>query len=303
MTAETGIRGVCPVLAVPFTMDGDIDLAGFEAMTRHVLGTGVTALMLFGFASEFYKLRDDERAQLRRTFLRETSRRADVAAIVSITDHATEVAVRNAIEAVGDGANALNILPPHLLGPSRRAILDHLAAILEAVDVPVIIQVAPALTGSGLDAQSLRGLAGAHANLRLVKVETTPPGRLIAELATGDPPLPALVGYAGVQLPDALRRGVLGVQPGCSFAEIYVDVWRAWELGAHEKALALHRRMLPYIAYWMQNVELIIQVEKTILARRGIIASERCRAPGWTLDREERAMIDHFLEEFADILA
>jgi len=303
MIAETSIRGVCPVLAVPFTMDGDIDLAGFEAMTRHVLGTGVTALMLFGFASEFYKLRDDERAQLRRTFLRETSRRADVAAIVSITDHATEVAVRNAIEAVGDGANALNILPPHLLGPSRRAILDHLAAILEAVDVPVIIQVAPALTGSGLDAQSLRGLAAAHENLRLVKVETTPPGRLIAELATGDPPLPALVGYAGVQLPDALRRGVLGVQPGCSFAEIYVDVWRAWELGEHERALALHRRMLPYIAYWMQNVELIIQVEKTILARRGIIASERCRAPGWTLDREERAMIDHFLEEFADILA
>ena len=270
MTAEVSIRGVCPVLAVPFTAQGDIDLAGFEAMTRHVLGRGVTALMLFGFASEFYKLRDDERTQLRRTFLRETSRRADVAAIVSITDHATEVAVRNAIEAVGDGANALNILPPHLLGPSRRAILDHLAAILEAVDVPVIIQVAPALTGSGLDAQSLRGLAAAHPNLRMVKVETTPPGRLIAELATGDPPLPALVGYAGVQLPDALLRGVLGVQPGCSFTEIYVDVWRAWELGEHEKALALHRRMLPYIAYWMQNVELIIQAEKTILARRGI---------------------------------
>jgi dihydrodipicolinate synthase/N-acetylneuraminate lyase len=302
MTAEARIRGVCPVLAVPFTAHGDIDLAGFAAMTRHVLATGVTALMLFGFASEFYKLTDDERAQLRRTFLRETSGRTDVAAIVSITDHATEVAVRNAIEAVGDGANALNILPPHLLGPSRRAILDHLAAILEAVDVPVIIQVAPGLTGTSLDAESLRGLAGAHPNLRMVKVETTPPGRLIADLAAGNPPLPALVGYAGVQLPDALRRGVLGVQPGCSFVEVYVDVWRAWELGEHEKALALHRRMLPYIAYWMQNVELIIQAEKTILARRGIIASERCRAPGWTLDREERAMIDHFLEEFADTL-
>src|SRR5438552_10790001 len=98
MTAEVSIRGVCPVLAVPFTAHGDIDLTGFEAMTRHVLGTGVTALMLFGFASEFYKLQDDERAQLRRTLLRETSGRPEIAAIVSITDHATEVAVRNAIE-------------------------------------------------------------------------------------------------------------------------------------------------------------------------------------------------------------
>src|SRR2546423_4335712 len=247
MTADASIRGVCTVLAVPFTERGDVDLDGFEAITRHVLGTGITAVMLFGFASEFYKLTDDERTQLRRAFLRETSARDDVAAIVSITDHATELAVSNAIEAVGDGANALNILPPHLLGPSRGAILDHVAAILEAVEVPVIIQVAPGLTGTNLDAPSLRGLAVAHPNLQMVKVETTPPGRLIADLAAGDPSLPALVGYAGVQLPDALRRGVMGVQPGCSFTEVYVDVWRAWELGEHEKALALHRRMPPYI--------------------------------------------------------
>src|SRR4030088_2693464 len=148
MTAESMIRGVCPVLAVPFTEHGDIDLDGFTAMTRHVLSTGVTAVMLFGFASEFYKLRDDERTALRRTLLRETGGRDDVAAIVSIPDHATEVAVRNAIEAVADGAHAVNILPPFQLGPSRQAILIHLAAILDAVDVPVIVQYAPGLTGT-----------------------------------------------------------------------------------------------------------------------------------------------------------
>src|SRR5439155_19265189 len=115
-------------------------------------------------------------------------------------------------------------------------ILDHLAAILGAVDVPVIIQVVPGMTGTNIGAPSLQGLAAAHPNLRMVKVETTPPGRLIAELAAGDPPLPALVGYAGVQLPDAMRRRVLGVQPDCSFAEVYLDVWRGGELGDHEKA-------------------------------------------------------------------
>ena len=303
MTGEAGIRGVCPVLAVPFTADGDIDLASFAAMTEHVLGTGVTGVMLFGFASEFYKLNDDERARLRRVFLRATSRHNGLAAIVSITDHATELAVHSAIEAVEEGANVLNILPPYLLAPSRRAIVDHLAAILEAVPVPVIIQVAPALTGTSLDAPALRELATGHPNLRMVKVESTPPGRLIAELATGDPPLPSLVGYAGVQLPDALRRGVKGVQPGCSFTEVYVTVWDAWEGGEQGRALDLHRRLLPYLSYWMQSVELIVQAEKTILERRGIIASERCRAPGWTLDGEERAMIDRFLEEFADLLA
>jgi 4-hydroxy-tetrahydrodipicolinate synthase len=303
MTADASIRGVCPVLSVPFTERGAVDLDGFAAMTRHVLGTGVTAVMLFGFASEFYKLTDEERAQLRHTLFAQTNGRGDVAAIVSITDQATEVAIRNAAQAVAEGANALNILPPYLLSPSRQAVVDHLASILKAVDVPVIIQYAPALTGTSLDAQLLRDLAAAHSNLRLVKVESTPPGRMIAELAAGDPPLAALVGYAGIQLPDSLRRGVRAVQPGCSFTEVYVNVWAAWEAGEHERALELHRRLLPYISYWMQNVELIVQAEKTILERRGIIASDRCRAPGWTLDREEHGMIDRFLQEFADLLA
>lgn len=303
LASDPRIRGVCPVLAVPFTEEGDVDFAGFEAMTRHVLSTGVTGVMLFGFASEFYKLTDDERTQLRRALLKETGARDDVAAIVSITDHATEVAVRTARDAVADGANALNILPPYLLSPSRRAVLDHIAAILESVEVPVIVQYAPGLTGTSLDAASLRELARAHPNLVMVKIESTPPGRLIADLAAGDPPLPALVGYAGVQLPDALRRGAVGVQPGCSFTEVYIAVWRAWEAGERDQALELHRRLLPYISYWMQNVELIVQAEKTILARRGIISSDRCRAPGWILDREESGMIEQFLTEFGPVLA
>jgi len=64
----------------------------------------------------------------------------------------------------------------------------------------------------------------------------------------------------------------------------------------------LHGRMLPYLTYWMQNVELIIQVEKTILARRGIIGSDHCRRPGWDLDDRESQQIDRFLAEFSEEL-
>jgi dihydrodipicolinate synthase/N-acetylneuraminate lyase len=302
-TADPRIRGVSPVLAVPFTEDGEIDLEGFRALTRHILETRSTSLMLFGFASEFYKLTDEERTQLRHSLLIETAARNDVAAIVSITDHATEVAVRRAKEAVADGADALNILPPYLLGPSRSEVLNHLATIIGAVGVPVIVQYVPGLTGTTLDAPSLSQLAHAHPNLAMVKVESTPPGKLIADLAGLETPLPALVGYAGVQLPDALRRGAVGVQPGSSFTEVYIAVWRAWEAGDLDRALELHRRLLPYISYWMQHVELIVQAEKTILARRGIITSDRCRAPGWRLDREELAMIDRFLAEFRSFLS
>lgn len=301
-TPDPRLTGVVPVLAVPFRRDGAVDLDGFGRIVEHTLATGVTSVMLFGFASEFAKLSDDERRQLRGELLRQTRHRDDVAALVSITDHSTELAVERAREAVAEGADALNLLPPYQLSPRADQVRAHVAAVLEAVDVPVVLQYAPAQTGTALDAATLLDLAARHANLTHAKIESQPPGRLIAQLAAGEPALPALVGYAGLHLPDALRRGAAGVQPGCSFTELYQRIWRLWTAGSVDAAIVLHTRMLPYLSMWMQHVEIIVQVEKTILHRRGLIDSDRCRAPGWPLDADEQSLVDQFLVEFADEL-
>jgi 4-hydroxy-tetrahydrodipicolinate synthase len=298
------LRGVSPVLEVPFHDDESVDYEGFSRIVDHVLGTGVTSVMFPGFASEFHKLAGDERALLRERLLDRTRDRADVAAIVAVQDHATVVAVRQAKEAVAAGADAINLLPPYLLGPSRSAVRDHVRAVLSAVaPTPVVLQYAPAQTGTSLDAEVIASIAAAHPNLVAVKVESTPPGALIAALAAATPSLPALVGYAGLQLPDALRRGAVGVQPGCSFTELYVMFWRLWTGGDERSALALHRRMLPFLSYWMQSVELIVAAEKLISQRRGLIGTARCRAPAHALDDEEVAFVDVFVREFAAELA
>jgi dihydrodipicolinate synthase/N-acetylneuraminate lyase len=294
--------GIVPVLAVPFHPDDTLDLDGFGAIVDHVVGTGVGAVTLFGLASEFHKLGDEEREALRRLLLERTRTRPDVLAIISVTDHATSRAVEVARAAVADGADALNVLPPHFLGPSAQAVTDHLDAVLGAVDVPVIVQYAPSQTGTALAPDALRRLRREHPNLAAIKVETQPPGRYVGLLRDGDPAIDALVGYAGLQMPDALRRGAVGIQPGCSFTELYVELWRRHQAEDLEGFAELHTAMLPWLSAWMRQVELIIQVEKTILARRGIIASERCRAPGWALDAEERRAIDAFLDRFGPLL-
>ncbi|GAA3941613.1 dihydrodipicolinate synthase family protein [Actinomadura viridis] len=297
------VRGVSPVLAVPFTATGDIDVDGFRRVVRYVLGTGVSSMMFPGFASEYYKLTEDERRTLTAVLLAETGPRADVAAIVAVQDHATRLVVARAREAVAAGADLINLLPPHFLSPSRRALVDHVRAVLDAVaPTPVVLQYAPTETGTSLDGATLAAIAAAHPNLRLVKVESSPPGRLIAELAALDPPLASIEGYAGVQLPDAIRRGAVGTQPGCSFTEIYVEIWRRFAEGDTAGGEDLHRRLLPYISYWMLDTELIIAAEKRISYRRGLIASDLCRGPAHELDAEERRVIDRFLAEFADLL-
>src|ERR1035437_9554127 len=141
MTVEALLRGVSPVLEVPFHDDESVDYAGFSNVVAHVLGTGVTSVMFAGFASEFHKLADDERQLLRGRLLHQTRSRDDVAAIVAVQDHSTIVAERRATEAVAAGADAINLLPPYLLGPSGPAVRAHVHAVLLAVaPTPVVLQ-------------------------------------------------------------------------------------------------------------------------------------------------------------------
>ncbi|QFU88690.1 dihydrodipicolinate synthase family protein [Amycolatopsis sp. YIM 10] len=297
------VRGVSPVLEVPFADNGDLDVPGFRRVVRYVLGTGVGSVMFPGFASEFHKLGEWERQLLTGILLEETATRPEVSAIIAVQDHATRLAVRRAVDVVAAGADLINLLPPHFLAPSRRSIVAHVKAVLAAVaPTPVVLQYAPTETGTSLDGATLSEIARDHPNLALVKVESSPPGALIEELAAADPPLPAVEGYAGVQLPDAFRRGAVGTQPGCSFTELYVELWRRFSEDDEAGGMELYRRLLPYISYWMLDTELIVAAEKLISVRRGLFASAHCREPGHRLDAEEIRMVDRFLAEFADLL-
>jgi dihydrodipicolinate synthase/N-acetylneuraminate lyase len=303
LEAASAIRGVSPVLEVPFTTDGDIDLPGFRRVVRYVLGTGVSSVMFPGFAGEFYKLSESERVALTEALLEEAAGHPHTAVIAAVQDHATKLAVERAVWSVQRGAHAINLLPPYLLKPSIKAVEQHIRAVLAAVpETPVVLQYAPIETGASLDAHGLAAIARDHPNLVLVKVESSPPGPFISELAALEPPLLAVEGYAGVQLPDAYRRGAVGTQPGCSFTEIYQEIWRLYEAGDLPAADRLHARLLPYTSYWMLDTELIIAAEKLISVRRGLFESDHCRAPRRELDESERAAVDRFLVEFDDLL-
>lgn len=294
-------RGICPVIEVPFQASGRIDTEGFDAVVAHLLRSRVTALLWPLFASEFHKLSDAERVGLRRRLLEHVGEHPDVLCVIGVSQHATRLAIEEATAAAEEGAGAINLLPPHFLRPSRSVVLTHLRSVLAAVpDLPVIIQHAPALAVSPLDAADFCMLAADFPNLQMVKVEAQPPGPFITALSAGATPLPAMVGYGGLMMIDGIRRGAVGVQPGCSFVEIYQRIWRRWQEGDGEGAESLHRQLLPYISYWMQEVELIIQVEKTISKKRRLITDDHCRPPGRILDAEENAGIERFLKEFAD---
>lgn len=291
-------RGVVPVLETPFDEGGETDLDSVPALVSYLAGTGVEWMMYPGFASEYYKIDSHERDSVLALVL-ESSRRHKLKVVAGVTDHATVLAERHAVAAVENGASAINLLPPYLLGPERHEVDRHVRRVVDAVrPCPVVLQLAPALTGADMGADWLAALARDFDNLRVVKVESLPSGPLIAAIKAVAPTLSVMVGYGGLHLPDALSRGATGVQPGCSFTELYQHMWRAWLRDDIRVCRLMYDRLLPYLAYWMTSVELIVAVEKEISYRRGIIGSAHCRRPRRSLDAEERRMIGRFMAEF-----
>lgn len=296
MSSVAAIKGVNPIAAVPFRADGELDETSFSNMLGHLAGTGIDGLTLFGIASEFPKLSDDERDRLAARFISDLAG-SGVFRAMSVTGHSTELAVKRARRYQQMGADALMLLPPFFLKPSPQAVASHINQVLEAVTIPVMVQYAPGETGLPIPPEELAQVAQRYPHA-VFKIECNPPVDYTHAFLQQAPGAHVLNGYAGLYMLQMLAVGGKGVMPGCSFSEVYVQIYRAWREGRIGQAEALHQRLLPWITRWMSHCEYIIQVEKTILRQRGIIASDYCRHPGWTLTPEDRQGIETFLAMF-----
>lgn len=290
------IYGVNPIAAMTFDNAGNIDEASFIRMLEHLAGSGANGVTLFGIASEFPKLEDGERRRVAEIFV-STLKGSSAYRAMSVTDHSTEIAVKRAREYQALGADALMLLPPFFLQPSPQAIQHHIFSVLEAVDIPVLVQYAPGETGLAITPQRLADVSERYPHA-VFKIECNPPVDYTKEFLQLAPQASVLNGYAGLYMLKMLAAGGKGVMPGCSFTEIYVRIYQHWIKGETSQAEALHSALLPYIQVWMTHCEYIIQAEKTILKQRGIIDSDYCRHPGWELTEADHRMIEQFIQQF-----
>lgn len=290
------ISGVNPIVAMPFTSQGEIDERSFIRLLEHLATSGANGATLFGIASEFPKLDDSERDRLAQLMIN-TLAGSPLYRAFSVTDHSTEIAIKRATRYQALGADALMLLPPFFLSPSPQAIQEHIFAVLEAVDIPVMVQYAPGETGLPITPEQLATVAERYPHA-VFKIECNPPVEYTREFLRHAPQANVLNGYAGLYMLQMLEAGGKGVMPGCSFTEVYVRIYRHWQAREIQQAKALHQQLLPFIQRWMSHCEYIIQVEKTLLMQRGIIASDYCRRPGWALDTDDRQAITQLIHDF-----
>lgn len=288
------LQGVFPIVATPFTSTGEVDFASMETLLETLAKGGCDALTLFGIAGEFYKLTDAEKGKMAEFHIGKC-RDLGVPSIVSVTDHASEVAVKSARRFAELGADCLMVLPPYFLKPGAAAVEAHLRAIAAAVpETPLMLQYAPEQTGVAIPPTVFAQLARDFDNARDFKVECKPVGAYLSRLIemTEGTGIRCHVGNAGYNMPEAYDRGAIGVMPGCSMYDLYIKIHRAYFAGERAECIQLHTILLGLLNQIRQDVEMIIAFEKHILMRRGFIKTDYCRQPAYRPDCYEKAIFE-----------
>jgi len=294
---EDPMQGVCPIVDTPFTDDSDVDYESLENLIDVLATNGCHALAMFGVASEFYKLTDDERERMTKLLI-DGCQGHNTSSVVSITPYATSIAVEEAERAESLGADALMVFPPAFRDPDVSEIAGHLEAIGEAVTIPVMIQYAPEVSGVQIGPEVLAQLYEDVDAITHFKIECDPPGKYITKLLDlTDDEANVLVGNAGYHMIEAYDRGATGVMPASSMYDIYLDIHDAYQTGDRNRAIEIHTDLL---AMLNQLTKVGMQYEKELLSRRGIIRSNYCRQPETTPDEYYDEIFDDYYQKYIE---
>src|SRR5215207_234246 len=295
MSAGVGLHGCIPILITPFADDGSLDLASLEREIEWVLEEGASGVACVAIASEGYKLTETERDAVIATTVRRVSGRAPV--VASADGPGEEPAMDRARRAAALGADALMVLPPYFVKPGPDALMSYYDRIAEASDLPIMLQVAPQLTGVSMSPGLWARMAEATPGLRYIKAEGTPQGPTISETLRlcGDR-VGVFCGWGGLSLLDALERGAVGNMPAPNFTRFFADVQRLWEAGDRDRAEELFDRGVPFVMWTMQSIDHSVTAAKIELHRRGVIASARVRQPALVLDDVAHGQLARFLD-------
>lgn len=288
------LAGVFPVFQTPFDADDSVDAAVLGAEIEWMYGHGIDGIVM-AMVSEVIRLSDFERRELAELACRLGGSHGPV--VVSVGAESTPVAVGLARHAEEVGAAAVMAIPPMSVALADDELFGYYRALLDAIDIPVIVQDASGYVGRPMSIGMQADLLDAHPERVLFKPEAIPIGPRLTELreATGGAAR-VFEGSGGISLVDSYRRGIAGTMPGAEVCWAIVALWKALTNGDQELIDAINGPLSSLISL-QTSLDSFIAVEKHLLVRQGVFSSARVRGPvGYRLDPETAAEVDRVFD-------
>lgn len=299
--SPSALHGVLPVLSTPFADDDTIDESVLIREVNWLLSCGVDGLTI-AMVSEVLRLSDRERRQLTALVVEAAAGRSPV--VASVGAESTKAAVSLAVHAHNMGVAAVMAIPPVAVALPDEQTMAYFRAVLDAVDLPIVVQDASGYVGRPLPIGLYVGLLEEYGPARvLFKPEAVPIGPRLSALRDASGGVARVFdGTGGLALVDSHRRGIVGTMPGPEVPWALVALWRALERGDQATADALHGPLAALVSL-QTSLDAFIAVEKHLLVSQGIFAAKRRRLPhSGDLDPETVLEVDRLVARLRDAL-
>jgi 4-hydroxy-tetrahydrodipicolinate synthase len=288
------LKGVFSVLPTPFVGGGDIDLGSLDRVVELYVGAGVDGVTVLGVTGEVTRLTERERGLVAERVIERVAGR--VAVIVGTTADGLRTCIEYSRVAKAAGATAVMVSPPRMPRVNSDAVVRHYAALADAVDLPIVVQDYPPVSGFFMEPVLLARIAREVPSARTIKLEDPPTpfktSRILEQ--AGDVPVDVLGGLGGVFLLEELMAGAAGVMTGFAYPEVLVEVVRRFQAGDRDAAADVFYAHVPLMRFEFQE-GIGMAIRKEVLRRRGALADASTRAPAPALDAPTRAALERVL--------
>jgi 4-hydroxy-tetrahydrodipicolinate synthase len=288
------LGGVFSVLPTPFAPTGDLDPESLERVIDLFIADGVSGFTALGVTSEVARLTDIERDQVLDAVLTHVNGRVPV--VAGTTAEGLRTCIDYTRRACAAGASAAMISPPRALKLNSDSVAKHFAEVASAVDVPLIVQDYPPISGFAMEPALLARLARDVPAARTIKLEDPPTpfktSRILEQTAGLD--VRIFGGLGGVFLLEELLAGAAGAMTGFAFPAILVRIVTLFRSGQIDEAARLFYAKVPLMRFEFQE-GIGMAIRKEVLRRRGAIAHAGIRPPGGALDQTTKDALDRVM--------
>ena len=292
------LTGVVPIVNTPFTDDDKLDTASLERLLEEGIADGVSGFIVPAVASEVAKLTPDERHAYVREVLQIVDGRVTIVAGASDPDARRARAL--AEDAVALGADGVLCAVPVPLIEDHEGAVRYFHEVARAGMRMFMIQDLH-WGGYGMARQTLLQLWNELESFRCLKLETVPSGAKTTELIDAtDGRLTIGCGWSLPQLIEALDRGT-HFMTTTAINRPFVHIFRLHRAGRRDEARELFHRVVPFLAFAHQFVDISIHFYKRYCVRRGLFATARVRQPIMAFDAHHARVADELIELVCEI--
>jgi 4-hydroxy-tetrahydrodipicolinate synthase len=285
---------VFSVLPTPFDARGDFDPDSLRRVIDLFLADGVSGFTALGVTSEVGRLGDDERERVLGVVLEQVHGRVPV--VAGTTAEGLRTCIEYTRRAKAAGASSVMISPPRMAKLNSDAVARHFAEVAAAVDIPIIVQDYPPISGYAMEPALLARIARETPAARTIKLEDPPTpfktSRILERAAGLD--VKIYGGLGGVFLLEELMAGAYGAMTGFAFPALLVRVVSLFRAGKIGEAADAFYRTVPLMRFEFQE-GIGMAIRKEVLRRRGAIATASIRPPGGVLDQTTLTALDRVM--------